>query len=105
MSTSWKDRLPMALGATLLAVALVIALGLQPARAQREGAGEGSPRYTVGETQGHNLIVVDNKLNLLYFYTVDKDAKVGSDLKLRGAIDLNQVGKPVIRPVTAKSGG
>ena len=104
MSASWKNRLPMAVGAALLAVTVVI-LSWQRAEAQREAPGEGGPRYTVGETQGHNMIVVDNKLNVLYFYTIDKDAKVGSDLKLRGAVNLNDVGKPVIRPVTAKSGG
>jgi hypothetical protein len=104
MSAGWKNSLPMALGAAVLAVVVVI-LSWQQAQAQREAAGEGAPRYTVGETEGHNLIVVDNKLNILYFYTIDKGAKVGSDLKLRGAINLNEVGKPVIRPVTAKSGG
>jgi hypothetical protein len=104
MSASWKNSLPLGLGAALLAVTVVV-LSWQQAEAQREAAGEAAPRYTVGETEGHNLILVDNKLNLLYFYTVDKDAKVGSDLKLRGAINLNDVGKPVIRPVTAKPGG
>ncbi|HYV34139.1 MAG TPA: hypothetical protein VE988_00460, partial [Gemmataceae bacterium] len=54
------------------------------------------PHYTVVETQGHNLLVTDNKTNKLYFYTIDKDKEIGSDLKLRGSIDLNQVGKPEI---------
>ena len=62
------------------------------------------PRYSVSETEGHNLIVTDNQSNTLYFYTIDKDEKVGADLKLRGTIDLKQVGKPVIKPKTANGG-
>ena len=50
------------------------------------------------ETEGHNLLVTDNRAEILYFYTIDKDAKIGSDLKLRGQIDLKQVGKKVITP-------
>ena len=60
-----------------------------------------SPRYSVLDSEGHNLIVTDNQTNTLYFYTIDKDAKIGSDLKLRGSLDLTQVGKPVIKPTTA----
>ena len=41
------------------------------------------PRDTVVETEGHNLLVTDNQSDTLYFYTIDKDAKIGSDLKLR----------------------
>jgi hypothetical protein len=105
MSTSWKNRLPMALGAALLVAALVAALSWQPARAQRgEGAGGGGPHYTVVDSEGHNLIVTDNHNNTLYFYTIDKDAKIGSDLKLRGKVDLKQVGKPVIKPSDVKEG-
>jgi hypothetical protein len=62
----------------------------------------GGPRYTVVETEGHNLIVTDNGNSTLYFYTIDKDAKIGSPLKLRGKLDLKQVGKPVITPSDVK---
>ena len=41
---------------------------------------------------------------MLYFYTIDKDRDVGTELKLRGTIDLNDVGKPIIKPVTANAG-
>jgi hypothetical protein len=69
------------------------------ARAADEGkAGNGSPAYTVVDTEASNLIVVDNHTNTLYFYTIDKDAEIGSELKLRGTVDLNQVGKPSLRP-------
>jgi hypothetical protein len=58
----------------------------------------GGPRYSVVETEGTNLIVIDNGTNTLYYYTTDPDEKVGSDLKLRGTLDLNEVGKPVLKP-------
>lgn len=61
-----------------------------------------SPRYTVVETEGHNLIVTDNQKETLYFYTIEKDAKIGSDLKLRGTVDLKQVGNEVIKPSNVK---
>jgi hypothetical protein len=89
--------------AALLVVAVAVAVCWQPARAQIDGAMGGAPRYTVVGTEGHNLIVTDNQKNTLYFYTIDKDAKIGSDLKLRGSVDLKQVGKPVITPKHAKA--
>ena len=60
------------------------------------------PRYSVVETEGHNLLVTDNTTDTLYFYTIDKDAKIGSDLKLRGKIDLKQVGSEVVKPSEVK---
>jgi len=62
----------------------------------------GGPRYSVVETEGHNLIVTDNQTNTLYFYTIDKDAKIGSEMKMRGMIDLKQVGKEVLKPTNVK---
>ena len=59
-------------------------------------------RFSVVETQAHNLLVTDNTTNTLYFYTVDKDAKIGADLKLRASVDLTQVGKPEIKIKEAK---
>jgi hypothetical protein len=104
MNANWKNWTSLAL-ATALVVVVVVALCWQPALAQRDTRGrrvdlegQGAPRYTVVETQGHNLIVTDNRSNTLYFYTIDKDAKIGSDLKLRGQVDLTQVGKKVIKP-------
>ena len=87
-----------------LLTATVVAIGyLQPVLAQQGGGGSGTgPHYNVVATEGHNLIVTDNRSNMLYFYTIDKDREVGSELKLRGQIDLSQVGKPVIMPTTHK---
>ena len=96
---------------SVLSIAAVLVVGLAigwtlhpltPARADAEKANAGGPAYTVVETEGHNLIVVDNKTNTLYFYTIDKNTEVGSELKLRGSLDLSQVGAPVLKPKTNK---
>jgi hypothetical protein len=94
----------------LVAVAVFIVAGfavlgnLSQAALQGEGGkgGASAGRYSVVFTEGHNLIVTDNNKNTLYFYTIDKDQPIGSDLKLRGSVDLTQVGKAVIRPSTLK---
>ena len=70
--------------------------------ATQQPAAAGSPKYTVIDTEGTNLLVVDNVKNTLYFYTVDPDKTVGDDLKLRGSLDLNTVGQPVLKPVPHK---
>jgi hypothetical protein len=98
MNAIWKNGLLLALVAGLVVFALFILPQLQQARAARETGPVTGPRYSVVETEGHNLIVTDNRKEILYFYTVDKDAKIGSELKLRGQVDLKQVGKKVIKP-------
>lgn len=55
-------------------------------------------RYTVVDTEGTNLIVTDNKTNILYYYTIDQGKEIGSDLKLRGSLDLNNIGQPSLKP-------
>ena len=55
----------------------------------------GGPRYTVVDTDITNLI---------HFYTVDPGKEPGSDLKLRGSLNLNEVGKPVLKPIKAPAG-
>lgn len=102
MNANWKNRMPVVFAAVLLAVALLISSRAAPARADREAAASGPARYHVVETEGHNLIVTDNGTNTLYFYTIDKDKPIGSDLKLRGSVDLTQVGKPVLTPTKTK---
>lgn len=62
------------------------------------GGGAGSPKYNVIETEGTNLLVTDNSTNTLYFYTVDPDKAPGEELKLRGTVDLTEVGKSAIKP-------
>jgi hypothetical protein len=103
MNNIGKNRLSLVVAAALVACA-VLAIGyFQPAHAQRDSSSGVSPRYSIVETQGHNLIVADNQSNTLFFYTIDRDREVGTELKLRGQIDLNQVGKPTIKPHTHKA--
>ena len=85
----------------LVAMALGVALTLwvtspSAVHGQGKGGAAASPRYSVIDTEGHNLIVTDNSSNMLYFYTIDRDAEIGADLKLRGSLDLNNVGKDVL---------
>ena len=101
MNANWKKGTALAV-ATMLVVVAVVALCWQPALGQRQGDGSVSPRYSVIDTEGHNLIVTDNRTDTVYFYTIDKDAKIGSELKLRGTLDLKQVGKPVMKPTRSK---
>jgi hypothetical protein len=98
MNTNWKTRAPMVLAAALIVASLVALARFQPARAERAAEATAGPRYTVIDTEGHNLIVTDNQNNTLFFYTIDKDKEVGSELKLRATLDLNQVGKPTLKP-------
>ena len=100
MNLNWKNRWPLALVVGLVLVALIEIAARQPAQAQRAAAP--GVRYSVIGTEGHNLIVTDNQTETLYFYTIDKDKEVGTELKLRATMDLTKVGKPVIKPVTIK---
>jgi hypothetical protein len=91
----------------LLVLFIVIAAGAmfgtglsQPVAAQPGGpGGAGAGSYSVVMTDGTHLVVTDNKNSTLYFYSIDKDAAIGSDLKLRGKLDLTQVGKDTLHPV------
>ena len=90
---------------TALAV-LVIAFGVLSVRPRTEAQQAAAQpaagaRYTVVDTEGSNLTVVDNSTNTLYFYTEDPGKEVGDELHLRGSIDLNEVGKPVLKPKKA----
>jgi hypothetical protein len=91
--------------AGLLLLALVGTVASRGLSALEDAPGKGGtsgPHYTVVETEGHNLIVTDNHANTLYFYTIDKGSKIGSELKLRGSVDLKQVGNDVIKPSNVK---
>jgi hypothetical protein len=98
MNATWKTRMPLAAVAGLVLIALIFTARSQPVRAERDSAPTSGPRYSVVETEAHNLIVTDNQTNTLYFYTIEKDKPIGSELKLRGSIDLTKVGEPVIKP-------
>jgi hypothetical protein len=86
---------------------VVLVLGLmtfRPAGAQQPGgaAAGGGPKYTIVQTEVTNLLVVDNSTNTVYFYTVDEGKEPGSDLHLRGSLDLNKVGEKVLKPKKAE---
>lgn len=91
--------LVLALGGLLLLTLANVSFGVGGGKG---GAAAVPARYNVIHTEGHNLIVTDNQTNTVYFYTIDKDADIGADLKLRGSLDLNDVGKAVISPKRAK---
>lgn len=97
MIASWKKRMPMVVGAALLVIALIVAARSQTVGAQRAETAPSGARYTVIETQGFNLLVTDNAANKLYYYATDKDVPVGSPMKLRASLDLNQVGREEIK--------
>jgi hypothetical protein len=73
-----------------------------PAVAETTQGSAAATRHTVVVTDGLHLVVTDNLNNTLYFYAIDDGEKPGADLKLRGSVDLTQVGKPVIKPVLLK---
>ena len=95
------------------ALVAVVALGVawklwaadKPAADKPAGAAAAptaAPHYTIAETDGAHAIIVDNETNMVYFYAIDKEGKIGDDLKLKGHVDLNDTGKPVLKIVTAK---
>ncbi len=45
-------------------------------------------------SDGANLVVTDNRAHTVFYYSLDDDDEFGGRLKLRGKIDLAQVGKP-----------
>jgi hypothetical protein len=98
MSRIWKNGIgPTAIA---LVVGAILLLNSGPSAAQRET--RMPAHYSVVATDGSHLIVVDNATNKLYFYAIDREGKVGDELKLRGTVDLNDAGKPVIKPVDAR---
>jgi hypothetical protein len=85
----------------VLAVVLAVFTFRSQTEARQATAVSGA-KYSVVDTEGTNLTVVDNATNTLYFYTVDPSKEAGDDLRLRGSIDLNQVGKAVVHCTKSK---
>jgi hypothetical protein len=86
-----------------LAITFVVFILRPHVEAQQGAAAQATTgaKYTIVDTEGTNLLVVDNSSNTLYFYTVEPGKEVGDDLHLRGSLDLNDVGKPVLKPKKA----
>ena len=85
----------LACGVLVVLLVGLVATMVAGANAQ---SGDDKPNCTVIQTDGSHLIVTDSNTNTLYFYAIDQDAKVGDELKLRGTLDLNQVGKSTLKP-------
>lgn len=87
----------------LFIVALVLGAGvLLTNRAPVLGQPDKAGSYSVVASDGAHIIVTDNGAAKLYFYAIDKDGKIGDELKLRGTVDLRDVGKASLKPVSNK---
>jgi hypothetical protein len=107
----WRDFMTLrsntvlVIGVAILLIAgIAIGMSLNSPTAAQGPAGTGAARYSVVETDGISLIVTDNQKNTVFFYTVNQDDKPGSDLQLRGTIDLNSVGQTTIKPTLRTTG-
>jgi hypothetical protein len=99
---NWKSGILFAVGAFLVAGALLL-INRESVQGQGGKGGMGGPTgYTVVSTDGAHVIVTDNAASKLYFYAIDKDGKIGDELKLRGTLDLKDVGKASMKPIDAK---
>ena len=100
MNSSWKCG--VACVAIVLVAGLMLTLSpVRPALGEAQ-VGSGYPKHTVNATDGTHLVVTDNQANKVYFYAIDQGGKPGDELKLRGTINLNDVGKPGITPTKDK---
>lgn len=103
MKTMWQGGSMFVLALAIIAATMFVSNTEPRVHGNAPGAAggmAGAPHYTVIETQGFNLLVTDNSANKLYYYATDKDAPVGSPLKLRASLDLKQVGE---KEITLKS--
>ncbi len=98
---SWKNGFLFLVGAMLVAGAVLL-INRETAQGQGGKGMGGGPGYTVVSTDGAHVIVTDNGAAKLYFYAIDKDGKIGDELKLRGTVDLKDVGKASLKPTDAK---
>jgi hypothetical protein len=98
MSQQLRNALYVVAG---FALALVLVFGIGSAKAKPEAADTPS-KYTVVATDGTHLIVTDNQAQKVFFYAIEQGGKPGDDLKFRGTISLQDVGKPTITPTKAK---
>jgi hypothetical protein len=98
---NWKNGMLFVVGAILISATLVLT-SRDPVQGQGGVKMGGGALYTVVATDGSHVIVTDNTVNKLYFYAIDKDGKIGDELKLRGSLDLREVGKPSLKPIDAK---
>lgn len=98
MKSNWK--LGLGLFAAVLVVGLALTMNPGQSVAQKDAASPG--KVTVVSSDGAHIIAVDNTANKLYYYSIDKDGKIGDELKLRATVDLLDVGKPSLKPIDFK---
>ena len=98
---AWKTGILFVVGAFLISATLLLTRS-DTAQGQPGGKMFGGSRHTIVATDGAHLIVTDNTADKLYFYAIDKEGKIGDELKLRGTVDLSEVGKSTIKPIDAK---
>jgi hypothetical protein len=99
---AWKTGILFVVGAFMISASLIFTQSGPVQGQPGKGMGGGGLKHTVVATDGSHLIVTDNAADKLYFYAIDKEGKVGDELKLRGTVDLSEVGKTSIRPTTHK---
>jgi hypothetical protein len=97
MHSTWHQKALVLAGVLAIGVMLGLSRGPAARGNSDDNTAAAAHRYTVVESQAHNLLVTDNERNVLYFYAADRDKQVGAPLKLRGEIDLTQVGQSQIR--------
>lgn len=97
MHSTWHQKALIVAGVLAVGVLLGLSRGSSARGDSDEKGAAAAHRYTVVESQAHNLVVTDNERNMLYFYAADRDKPIGAPLKLRGEIDLSQVGQSQIR--------
>lgn len=92
---TWSQRAAVGLFLMFAAGGWLIAYRAQPARAAAAdtSATAHAPDYTVVSSDASSLIVTDNRAHTIYYYAIDDDEEFGAHLKLRGKVDLAQVGK------------
>lgn len=100
MVGNWKVGLGVLAGMLVMGVLVTLFSGHSVVGAEKDGGGVA--KYTVVATDGTHLVVTDNQAAKVYFYAIDKDGKPGDELKLRGTMDLTQVGKEAIQPTKPK---
>ena len=75
---NWKNGTLFLVGAILISGALLA--NREAVQGQGgKGVHTGAARRTVVGTDGAHLIVTDNETETLYFYAIDKEAKVGDE--------------------------
>jgi hypothetical protein len=100
---NWKNGMLFVVGAVLISASLLLTRNDAAQGQGGKGGMGGGARHSVVATDGAHLIVTDNATDQLYFYTIDKDGKIGDELKLRGTVNLREVGQPSIKPIDARS--